>query len=82
MDHILENNDNPVPDLSSQGPASSATTGGSSAMDLDDVDDDDAAAIRAALGKSSANVAPGQSTSEPAASASGGEAKVSEPPIH
>lgn len=84
MDHILENNDNPVPDLSSQGPASSAPTGGggSSAMDLDDVDDDDAAAIRAALGKSSANVAPGQSTSEPAASASGGEAKVSEPLVH
>lgn len=71
MDHILENNDNPVPDLANQG--TSSAPGASSAMDVDD--DEDAAAIRAALGKSSATVAPGSSANVP----EGAEAKVSRP---
>lgn len=73
MDHILENNDNPVPDLANQGTTSGPSA--SSAMDLDGVDEDDAAAIRAALGKSSASVAPGSSANVP----EGAEAKVSQP---
>lgn len=73
MDHILENNDNPVPDVASQG---GAGTSAPSAMDLDDVDDDDAAAIRAALGKSSANITPGDSAADASGSAGGEDAKV------
>lgn len=79
MDHILENNDNPVPDPASQGPAAGAGAGntGPSGMDLDDEDDEDAAAIRAALGKSSANIAPGGSAAEAGGSGDGEGAKVS-----
>ena len=72
MDHILENNDNPVPDLTTQA-SSAPRTSAPSAMALDDEDEDDAAAIRAALGKASANVAPA-SGSEVFAEA--GEARV------
>lgn len=79
MDHILENNDNPVPDPASQGAASGAGTTAPSGMDLDDEDEDDAAAIRAALGKSSANIAPTGSGADVSSSAAaeGGVAKVS-----
>lgn len=79
MDHILENNDNPVPDPASQGAATSAGTTAPGGMDLDDEDEDDAAAIRAALGKSSANIAPSGSGADVSSSAAvgGGEAKVS-----
>jgi hypothetical protein len=53
MDHIIENEGNPVPDLDSV-----TTSSGSRAqpMDVDDDDDGDAEALRALTGK--ANVAP------------------------
>lgn len=72
MDHILENNDNPVPDLKTQA-SSAPRTSAPSAMALDDEDEDDAAAIRAALGKESANIAPASGSE---VSAEAGEAKV------
>jgi len=71
MDHILENNDNPVPDLTTQA-SSAPRTSAPSAMALDNEDEDDAAAIRAALGKASANVAPASGSE---VSAEAGEAK-------
>lgn len=73
MDHILENNDNTVPDLKAQA-STNLGTGASSPIVLDDDDEDDAAAIRAALGKSSANVASASGSEVPAEA--GGEAKV------
>jgi UBX domain-containing protein 1/4 len=50
MDHILENNDDPVPDLSvvsHSDPPKNSTSG-----DAMDEDDDDAAVLRAAIGLS------------------------------
>ncbi|KAA1470109.1 hypothetical protein DENSPDRAFT_864554 [Dentipellis sp. KUC8613] len=64
MDFILEHNDEPVPDPSA-APAASSTPSQGEPMDEDD---EDAAAIRAAYGKASANVAP-------VAAAEGAEAK-------
>jgi UBX domain-containing protein 1/4 len=64
MDHILEHEGQPVPDPSSQQAAPASSTPG----DMD-VDDDDAEALRAAMGKASANIAP-------AAGSSDAEAKV------
>lgn len=69
MDFILEHNDDPVPDPAAQG-----LTAPSAAMDIDE-DDEDAAAIRAALGKASANVAP-VASSEGGEGSGGGEARV------
>lgn len=73
MDHILENNDKPVPDLTAQASTKSGTSA-PPAMALDDEDEDDAAAIRAALGKASAHVASASDSGMPAEG--GGEAKV------
>jgi UBX domain-containing protein 1/4 len=56
MDHILENESNPVPDLS----AVSSSSSGSRAqpMDVDD-DDEDAEALRALTGKAGVVVSSG-----------------------
>ncbi len=61
LDHIIENEGEPVPDLSSGGvpPASSAPR--SIGID-DDVDEEDAAAIAAAMGKATAHIVPATAT--------------------
>jgi len=53
MDFILEHTDDPIPDASAQGPAASSAVSQNDPMD----EDDDDAAVRAAYGKASVNVA-------------------------
>lgn len=55
MDFILEHNDDPIPEPGAVPSAGSGSTGAAEPMDEDE--DEDTAAIRAAYGKASANVA-------------------------
>ena len=72
MDHILENESKPVPDLSSvsestrSGPPPSS--GGGDGMDVDE-DDDEVAALKAVYGKKSGAEGGGESSSGAAAAA-------------
>lgn len=73
MDHILENEGKPVPDLGSIGTSSSSSAPATGA-NIDE-DDEDAVAIRAALGKPGASEGAGSSS---ATDPAGGDAKVSD----
>ena len=78
MDHILENEGKPVPDLSSvsesarSGPPPSS--GGGDGMDVDE-DDDEVAALKAVYGKKSGAEGGGDSSSGGAAAGAEAEAK-------
>ena len=78
MDHILENEGKPIPDLSSvsesarSGPPPSS--GGGDGMDVDE-DDDEVAALKAVYGKKSGAEGGGESSSGAAAAGAEAEAK-------
>ena len=78
MDHLLENEGKPVPDLSSvsesarSGPPPSS--GGGDGMDVDE-DDDEVAALKAVYGKKSGAEGGGESSSGGAAAGADAEAK-------
>ncbi|KAI0794236.1 ubiquitin-related domain-containing protein [Fomes fomentarius] len=77
MDHLVENEGKPIPDLSSVSASSgSAPSGGARPMNVDDEDDEDLAALKAVYGKKPAggSGAAGES-SEGAGEAGGAEAK-------
>jgi hypothetical protein len=57
MDHILENEGNPVPDLGSVTSSSSGSR--AQPMDVDEEDDEDAEALRALTGKAGSAVSSG-----------------------
>ncbi|KAI0741818.1 ubiquitin-related domain-containing protein [Daedaleopsis nitida] len=71
MDHLIENEGKPVPDLSSVSSSSApAPSGGGGPMDVDDEDDEDLTALKAVYGKQGA----GGSGSAGGSSAAGGDA--------
>jgi hypothetical protein len=72
MDHVLENEGKPVPDLASaaEEPARPAASAGADAMDVD-ADDDEAEALRAAL-----KLSKGEGSAAGAEDAEGADAKV------
>lgn len=77
MDHLIENEGKPIPDLSSVSASSgSAGSGGAGPMDVDDADDEDLAALKAMYGKKPAggSGAAGESSGG-AGEAGGAEAK-------
>ncbi|KAI0730979.1 ubiquitin-related domain-containing protein [Earliella scabrosa] len=78
MDHLIENEGKPVPDLSSVSASSgSAPSGGASPMDVDDEDDEDLAALKAVYGKKAGagGSDAGAGSSSGAGDAAGAEAK-------
>ena len=78
MDHLIENEGKPVPDLSSVSASSgSAPSGGAGPMDVDDEDDEDLAALKAVYGKKAGagGSDAGAGSSSAAGDAAGAEAK-------
>ncbi|EJD00018.1 uncharacterized protein FOMMEDRAFT_91875 [Fomitiporia mediterranea MF3/22] len=59
LDFLFAHTDDPVPDSTDQGGSSANVAGSGTAPNNDEEDDEDAEALRAALGKSVANVVPG-----------------------
>ena len=75
MDHLVENEGKPVPDLASvsaSAPAPGGGGGGSGPMDVDGEEDEDLAALRAVYGKQAAD---GSGAPSSSADAGGAEAK-------
>ncbi|EJF64427.1 hypothetical protein DICSQDRAFT_81696 [Dichomitus squalens LYAD-421 SS1] len=79
MDHIIENEGKPVPDLSSVSESSRSapppTSGGGDAMDADE-DDDELAALKAVYGKKGGSGGGGESSSGGTAATAAAEAEA------